>query len=78
MIPMRILAVDDDPVFLMVLQQVLGSIGYRDLTFASSGSEAMELLPCPCHGFASEPARRDDHGDEIHRIRRAGLPCWGE
>jgi len=51
MIPMRILAVDDDPVFLMVLQQVLGSIGHRDLTFASSGSEAMELLRNPRNKF---------------------------
>ncbi|GAB1361158.1 hypothetical protein MASR1M32_03940 [Rhodobacter sp.] len=51
MLQMRILAVDDDPVFLMVLQQILTSIGYEDLTFASSGSEAIELLRDPRRRF---------------------------
>lgn len=51
MIPMRILAVDDDPVFLMLLQHVLASLGYRDLVCVNTGSEALALLRDPRHRF---------------------------
>lgn len=51
MTPMRILAVDDDPVFLMLLQHVLASLGYRDLVCVNSGSEALALLRDPRHKF---------------------------
>ncbi len=51
MIPMRILAVDDDPVFLMLLQHVLTSLGYNDLVCVNSGSEALALLRDPRHKF---------------------------
>ena len=51
MTPMRILAVDDDPVFLMLLQHVLASLGYRDLICVNSGSEALALLRDPRHKF---------------------------
>jgi len=47
MTPMRILAVDDDPVFLMLLQHVLASLGYDDPVCVHSGSEAMALLRDP-------------------------------
>ncbi|MDQ2065083.1 response regulator [Xinfangfangia sp. CPCC 101601] len=48
---MRILAVDDDAVFLMLLQHVLGSLGYRELVCVNSGAEALALLREPDHGF---------------------------
>lgn len=41
---MRILAVDDDPVFLMLLQHVLARIGHEDVVAAGSAAEALELL----------------------------------
>jgi len=51
MTPMRILAVDDDPVFLMLLQHVLASLGYGDLVCVHSGGEALALLRDPRHRF---------------------------
>lgn len=48
---MRILAVDDDSVFLMLLQHVLGTIGYRDLVCVNSGQEALTLLRDPAENF---------------------------
>lgn len=44
MAPMRILAVDDDPVFLLLLEHILSSIGYTGLRCAGSGAEALALL----------------------------------
>lgn len=44
MAPMRILAVDDDPVFLLLLEHILSSIGYTDLRCVGSGAEALALL----------------------------------
>ncbi|MDO8884103.1 MAG: response regulator [Pseudotabrizicola sp.] len=41
---MKILAVDDDPVFLNILGLVLDEAGYQDLTFASDAVEALELI----------------------------------
>lgn len=41
---MRILAVDDDPVFLMLLQHVLGRIGYDDVQGAGTAAEALQVL----------------------------------
>lgn len=41
---MKILAVDDDPIFLNILGLVLGEAGYQDLTFASDAAEALELI----------------------------------
>lgn len=48
---MRILAVDDDSVFLMLLQHVLGNLGYRDLVCVNSGQEALALLRDPSEDF---------------------------
>ncbi|WP_225027973.1 response regulator [Xinfangfangia pollutisoli] len=48
---MRILAVDDDPVFLMLLEHVLGAIGYADLVSVNSGSEALARLRDPRQKF---------------------------
>jgi len=42
--PMRILAVDDDPVFLLLLEHILSAIGYTDLRCVGSGAEALALL----------------------------------
>ncbi len=44
MAPMRILAVDDDPVFLLLLEHILGTIGYANLRCVGSGAEALSLL----------------------------------
>lgn len=41
---MKILAVDDDPVFLAILVPMLGSLGRGDVTVARSASEALEKL----------------------------------
>ena len=41
---MRILAVDDDNVFLEILEQVLVSYGYSDLTLVESGVLAAEAI----------------------------------
>lgn len=49
--PFRILAVDDDPVFLMLLQNVLRRIGYTDLHCVQSGDDALTLLRKDTEGF---------------------------
>lgn len=41
---MRILAVDDDPLILEVLQEFIWSIGRYDLTVAESGKDALSLI----------------------------------
>ncbi len=41
---MKILAVDDDPVFLKILQTVLFSIGMKNLTLANSAVEAAQIV----------------------------------
>lgn len=41
---MKILAIDDDPIFLDILGVVLNEAGYQDLTFANDASEALELI----------------------------------
>lgn len=41
---MKILSVDDDPVILELLEAVLASIGYLDVTTAESAAEALELV----------------------------------
>ena len=41
---MRILAVDDEPLILRLLETTLAGIGYTDNTFAQSGAEALEIL----------------------------------
>lgn len=51
MTPMRILAVDDDPVFLMLLEHVLRTIGYTDLVLVNSGEEALAHLRDPRQHF---------------------------
>jgi CheY-like chemotaxis protein len=48
---MKILAVDDDPDFMGVFMAVLGGLGYTDLTTASSGQEALELMTKSVSGF---------------------------
>ncbi|NUB44825.1 response regulator [Fertoebacter nigrum] len=40
----RILAVDDDPIFLLLLEHVLRRIGYTDLRCVSSGDEALKII----------------------------------
>ena len=44
---MKILAVDDDPVFLDILGQMLRAIGQSDIVTASSGAGALALLKSP-------------------------------
>lgn len=41
---MKLLAVDDDPIFLGVLRPMLTALGKDDVTFAQSGAEALEKL----------------------------------
>ncbi len=41
---MRILSVDDDPVFLQVIRSELNDLGYKDVHQVSSGAEALELV----------------------------------
>ncbi|MHA6326424.1 response regulator [Roseivivax sp. CAU 1753] len=41
---MRILAVDDDPIILELLETVLGAAGYTDLVLARSGEQALAIL----------------------------------
>ena len=48
---MRILAVDDDPVYLMLLKHVLGAIGYDRLLCISKPHEALDLLRDPRQYF---------------------------
>lgn len=43
---MKILAIDDDPIFLDILGLVLNESGYQDLTFATDAAEALALLAC--------------------------------
>lgn len=47
---MKLLAVDDDPVFLAILTPMLGVLGQKDVTLARSGTEALAKL----HGAAQE------------------------
>ena len=44
---MKILAVDDDPVFLELLQRILADGGYQDVTVALGADEALEHARCP-------------------------------
>ena len=48
---MRILAVDDDPSILELLNSVLAAFGYKDVVTARSGREALEILSNPKEGF---------------------------
>jgi len=48
---MRILAVDDDPVFLGLLEKYLREIGYQETVFCDSGPEAFRLLRSDARGF---------------------------
>lgn len=41
---MRILSVDDDPVFLQVIRSELNDLGYKDVHQVSSGAKALELV----------------------------------
>jgi len=41
---MKILAVDDEPIFLQLLQATLTDLGYTDLTRVTSGKEALDLI----------------------------------
>lgn len=41
---MRILAVDDEPLILRLLETTLSGIGYKENTFAQSGAQALEFL----------------------------------
>ena len=40
---MKILLVDDEPLALSRLQRLLGSIGYTEITTATSGIEALKI-----------------------------------
>ncbi len=51
MTSMRLLAVDDDPVFLMLLKHVLSTIGYEDIQTVNSGAAAIALLRDPKEHF---------------------------
>lgn len=48
---MRILAVDDDPVFLELLEKYLRELGYTNTVFCGSGTEALEALRSDFAGF---------------------------
>ena len=48
---MRILAVDDDPVVLDILNEVLSTFGYEDVTCAQSGREGLSILRNDNVGF---------------------------
>ncbi|WP_170476373.1 response regulator [Ruegeria arenilitoris] len=48
---MRILAVDDDPSILELLNSVLAAFGYKDVVTARSGDEALEILSNPDEAF---------------------------
>jgi len=41
---MRILVIDDEPVFLEIMGHMLAKYGERDVTFATSGAEALEFI----------------------------------
>jgi len=41
---MRILAVDDDPVFREILESYMDRLGYPDVTYAMSGPEALKSI----------------------------------
>ncbi|NOB66087.1 PleD family two-component system response regulator [Roseobacter sp. HKCCD9026] len=41
---MKILAVDDDPEFLVLFEDALSNMGYSNVTFAESGAEALDLI----------------------------------
>ncbi|SFT01371.1 Response regulator receiver domain-containing protein [Sulfitobacter marinus] len=41
---MKILAVDDDEVIRRLMSEILTNIGFRDVTFAASGKEALNIL----------------------------------
>lgn len=48
---MKILAVDDDEIFLSLLQSILEHAGYDDVTCVSSATHALELANDPAHEF---------------------------
>ncbi|WP_171209271.1 MULTISPECIES: PleD family two-component system response regulator [unclassified Ruegeria] len=48
---MRILAVDDDPSILELLESVLAAFGYEDIVTARSGQEALDILNDPKEVF---------------------------
>lgn len=48
---MRILSVDDDPIILDLLKEVLASIGQTEVTVAESAVQALELLKSNCIPF---------------------------
>lgn len=48
---MRILCIDDDPVFLKVVQSNLAAQGYRDVSCVQSGAAALTLLHDPAQEF---------------------------
>jgi len=45
---MRILSVDDDPIILDLLTQILASIGQTEVTIAESAAQAFEILKTDC------------------------------
>lgn len=49
---MRILAVDDEPAFLQLLDRFLKDIGYRDVVFCDSGAKALDLMQTDASGFS--------------------------
>lgn len=48
---MKILAVDDDPVFLGILERFLRELGHSETVFCSSGAEALQILNSNPYGF---------------------------
>lgn len=48
---MRILSVDDDPIILDLLTEVLASVGQADVTIAESAAQAFEILQSDCLPF---------------------------
>lgn len=48
---MKILAVDDDPVFAALFNETLTQLGYRNVTIAASGFEALEMIETSTTSF---------------------------
>lgn len=48
---MRIQAIDDDPVFLDILDKFLRDLGYSDIVLCSSGTDALQMMRSNSSGF---------------------------
>jgi len=75
---MKILAVDDDPEFLLMLEAVLHHLGYTNVTTAFSGPDALEMLTAanmPFDCFILDTQMPEMNGVELTREIRA-IPLY--